>query len=102
MASKTKIGALWQREGPNGTYFTGSITLDGKTQRVIIFRNSYKTQEKQPDYEIYESQEYQAKDQTKAPISHPGASPKVQTGYITRAESSVADKTSMDESDIPF
>jgi hypothetical protein len=45
-----KLGALWEKEGKNGKYFSG--TVSGKP--VVIFSNSYKENEKQPDWIVYE------------------------------------------------
>lgn len=47
------IGALWINEGKNIKYLAGEITLDGEVTKIVVFKNSYKTEEKHPDYRIY-------------------------------------------------
>jgi hypothetical protein len=56
-----EVGALWKKAGPKGSYCTGYIVSDelgNKTkQRVIMFSNKNKTNEKSPDFVIYLSNE---------------------------------------------
>ena len=47
------IGALWINEGKNIKYLAGEIELDGKVTKIVVFKNSYKTEEKHPDYRIF-------------------------------------------------
>ena len=47
------IGALWINEGKNIKYLAGEITLDNEVTKIVVFKNSYKTEEKHPDYRIY-------------------------------------------------
>lgn len=47
------IGALWITEGKNIKYLAGEIELDGEKSRIVVFKNSFKTEEKHPDYKIY-------------------------------------------------
>lgn len=52
MADKNeKIGALWQKSSDRGDYFSGEVN----GVKVVVFANSYKTDEKQPDWLIYKS-----------------------------------------------
>ncbi|HAJ79377.1 MAG TPA: hypothetical protein DCO75_06360 [Fibrobacteres bacterium] len=47
-----KLGALWKNK--NGKdMFTGNIEIDGKSTRLVVFTNGYKTEDKHPDYIIY-------------------------------------------------
>ena len=57
MAEKEKsIGALWAKEGKAGEYMTGQIDLeDGSKLRIVVFKNTFKKAENQPDYKIYKS-----------------------------------------------
>lgn len=50
MAEKNpdELGALWEKEGPRGVYFTGTIG----TERVVVFRNDKKANEKAPDWRV--------------------------------------------------
>ena len=47
------IGALWVNEGKNIKYLAGEIEVNGETVKIVVFKNSYKTEEKHPDYRIY-------------------------------------------------
>lgn len=51
-----KLGALWQKRKGNKDYFTGVVTIDGVTHQIVVFANSYKDTEKQPDWIVYKSQ----------------------------------------------
>lgn len=47
-----EIGALWQRTGKRGTYFTGEVL----GQRIVVFANDRKTPgSKAPDFRILKS-----------------------------------------------
>lgn len=49
---KKSIGALWTRISKSGTeYLSG--TINGV--KVVVYKNNYKKEEKQPDFRIYES-----------------------------------------------
>ena len=53
---KESIGALWLNESQAGKkYMSGTITIGGVTQKVVVFRNTYKEEPKHPDYRVYES-----------------------------------------------
>jgi hypothetical protein len=52
--AEQSIGALWENDGKNGTYFTGNIELDGVKKKIVVFKNSYK-KDKQPDWRIFKS-----------------------------------------------
>ena len=53
MENKNKdIGALWIQTGQYGEYWTGTIDMDGVKQRVIVYKNKYKSKENQPDLRI--------------------------------------------------
>ena len=47
-----KIGALWIKEKNGKVYMTGEIN----GQKVVLFMNGYKEQEKHPDWIAYKSQ----------------------------------------------
>ena len=56
MSEKNKsIGALWLKEGKNGKFMSGSIEIEGRKHNFVVFKNSYKEQDKQPDYKIFEA-----------------------------------------------
>lgn len=61
-----EVGALWKRKGTNTSYCTGYIVYDefGKKvqQRVVMFSNKNKNNEKAPDFIIYLSKEDGAKE----------------------------------------
>lgn len=55
------IGALWSKTSGRGDYFTGQIELaDGSKLKIVVFRNGYKTEDKHPDWRIYESKPKEA------------------------------------------
>ena len=47
------IGALWVNKGKKQTYLAGQIDIDGTLHKIVVFKNSFKVEEKQPDYRIY-------------------------------------------------
>lgn len=49
MSKEDKIGSLWVNKEKG--YMSG--TING--ERVIIFKNGYKSEEKHPDYIVYKS-----------------------------------------------
>jgi hypothetical protein len=51
--AENSIGGLWIKESPKGKFFSGQIEIDGKKTSIVIFKNSYKEQEKHPDYKIF-------------------------------------------------
>jgi hypothetical protein len=51
MPNENKIGALWQKTGPKGDYFTGEVN----GQKIVVFANGYKQSEKHPDWIILKS-----------------------------------------------
>ena len=53
---KESIGAFWINESQSGKkYLSGSVTVNGVTQKVVVFKNDYKQEDKHPDYRVYES-----------------------------------------------
>lgn len=52
MAQENKIGALWSKKGPKGDYMTGEIELNGQKTKIVVFYNSHKEKENQPDWNI--------------------------------------------------
>lgn len=59
-----EIGALWKKKNDKGSYCTGYLITDelGKKvkQRVVMFSNKEKNNEKSPDFVIYLSLEQNA------------------------------------------
>ena len=49
----TKLGALWLQAKGDKKYMSGVIEIDGKKTSIIIFKNDYKREDKQPDYNIF-------------------------------------------------
>lgn len=52
MSKENELGALWVKDGKNGKYFSGKITVDNQDIGIVIFKNDYKEKENQPDYKI--------------------------------------------------
>lgn len=46
-------GALWEKDGKNGSYFTGFVTIEGMEYPVIIFSNSKATHPQAPTHRVY-------------------------------------------------
>ena len=55
---KREMGALWLVEGKNQSFYSGTVKVDGKPIKVVIFKNTKKEEgSNQPDLRIYESKE---------------------------------------------
>lgn len=44
-----EIAALWENEGKDGTYFSGS--LNGA--KLLVFKNKFKEKDSHPDWKVY-------------------------------------------------
>lgn len=60
-----ELGAFWTQDSKKGKYLSGSVDLaklkgDGK-MRVVMFPNSNKENDNQPDYILYVSKDAQSK-----------------------------------------
>jgi uncharacterized protein (DUF736 family) len=58
--SDREIGALWKREGKSSgrKYLAGHmVNADGEKEKVVVFMNSNKTNDKAPDFRVYRSEE---------------------------------------------
>lgn len=63
MAEKIKLGGLWDTETKNGKMTAGTFTkqalidalaqIDTERVKVAIWPNGYKTEDKQPDFQLY-------------------------------------------------
>ena len=77
-----EVGALWKKAAANGksSYCTGYIVSDEignkVKQRVIMFSNKTKNNEKSPDFIIYLSNEQDNVDSAPAPKAKASAPPK--------------------------
>ena len=63
--AEDSIGALWKKTGQKGEYMTGEVEVNGVKQRIVVFKNSYKEKENQPDYRILASKPQGDKPQPK-------------------------------------
>jgi len=74
-----EVGALWKKKNEKGSYCTGYLITDelGKKvkQRVVMFSNKEKNNEKSPDFVIYLSLEQNAE-------SAPAQTPKTNAAKI--------------------
>jgi|TARA_B100001094_G_C17930759_1_gene670620 hypothetical protein len=54
-----ECGSLWRNDDGNKQYYSGFIEVDGKRQRIVIFRNGFKTDNssKEADLRIYINKE---------------------------------------------
>ena len=49
-----KIGSFWVVEDKNGEkYLSGEVFFKEEKQKVMLFKNKNKKQEKHPDWELY-------------------------------------------------
>jgi len=57
MSEKQKdCGALWLNESNNGMkYMSGSVEFDGVKHKIVVFKNTFKEEDKHPDYRIFPS-----------------------------------------------
>ena len=52
---ENELGVLWEKSGSRGTYFTGTIEIDGTKHPIVVFKNGNKRSEKAPDWRILKS-----------------------------------------------
>lgn len=57
MANEKSIGAIWKREGKKGEFFSIILEINGEKLPFIAFKNGFKKEAKQPDYQIFPSQQ---------------------------------------------
>ena len=55
MSKENNIGALWLKESEKGKYMSGIIEIEGQKIPIVVFKNSYKKEDKHPDYVILKS-----------------------------------------------
>jgi hypothetical protein len=87
-----KIGALWEKDSARGPYMSGEVEIDGVKTRLVVFRNSYKEKDTQPDWNIMKSKPREGGDRQPAQQSSP-QQPQ------TNSYHPVAD---VDDSSVPF
>lgn len=51
MSEQIKTG-LWNKEGPNGPYYSGKITVNGYEYWVNLYKNDRKTEDRHPDLNL--------------------------------------------------
>ena len=63
MGEKQKdIGGLWSYTSKAGeNYMSGSIEIEGKKHKFVVFKNKYKQQNNHPDYKIFPARDNEAK-----------------------------------------
>lgn len=54
------VGALWEKQGPKGLYYSGNIEVNGEKIGVVGFLNKNKKNPKQPDIRILKAQKRDA------------------------------------------
>jgi len=60
-----KVGALWQNTSADGKPY---FNLDINGQKFVVFSNSYKAEDKQPDFLVYERVKGKPKAEPKAEV----------------------------------
>jgi len=46
-----KVGAIWEKEGANGRFYSGELLINGRKIKIVLFKNKDK-QGNQPDWDI--------------------------------------------------
>ena len=64
MSENKSIGALWCKQSEKGDYYTGTIEKDGQKYKIVVFKNNYKTEERHPDFKIFESKKQEKQETT--------------------------------------
>jgi uncharacterized protein (DUF736 family) len=55
MEKNKPIGALWVNETKDGKkYLSGEVDINNIKVRIVVFKNNYKTEDKHPEYQIFE------------------------------------------------
>lgn len=67
-----ELGALWEKSGPKGPYFTGTIS----GVKVVVFKNTKKNSEKSPDWRVLKSQPKLGDDTPKREMHNANAKPR--------------------------
>jgi hypothetical protein len=56
--SEREVGALWRVDGSNQSFYSGSIKVNGKSFKIVCFKNKFKeANTNQPDLRIYEQKD---------------------------------------------
>ena len=50
-----QLGALWIKESAKGQYMSGYIEINGEKIKIICFKNTYKKEDKHPDWQVLKS-----------------------------------------------
>ena len=59
------IGSLWINKSKKTTFMSGVIEdSEGNQTRIVVFKNSYKEKENQPDYRILKARENEEKEES--------------------------------------
>lgn len=59
MDKKQSIGALYERHGKNGLFYSGFIEINGQKQDIVIFKNNRPKSDKSPHMTIFPSEKRQ-------------------------------------------
>jgi hypothetical protein len=51
-----KVGAIWEKEGANGKFYSGELLINGRKIKIVLFKNKDK-QGNQPDWDILVARE---------------------------------------------
>ena len=53
-----ECGSLWRNGEGEKAFYSGTVTVNGESQRIVVFRNSYKQEgSKEADLRIYISKD---------------------------------------------
>jgi hypothetical protein len=100
-----EVGALWKRSGPKGSYCTGYVVSDELgskvKQRVIMFANKTKLNEKSPDFVIYISNDPEPAAADKS-ASNSAATVSNDSGSKRKSQPEVNHVSQTDDDDVPM
>ena len=76
MSNLKKIGTFWLNESAKGKYFSGKVEEAIQPgQKILVFRNDYKKEDKHPDYNIFieavEDEPERSQQQEPEPVTSP-------------------------------
>ena len=50
-----QLGALWIKESDKGQFMSGYLEINGEKINIVCFKNTYKKEDKHPDWEVLKS-----------------------------------------------
>lgn len=51
--SKESVGAIWRKQTQKGELLSIQLEIEGKKYKLVAWPNTFKKEDKQPDYKLY-------------------------------------------------